>query len=180
MCGIAGYAGPTPLDAQRVQRALATLRHRGPDHAAHRAFITPDGRHVSLLHTRLSIIDLDERSNQPLRAGTRWLAYNGELYNYRELRSRLIREGTAFRTESDTEVLAQALATLGWDALDACEGMWAFAAYDEADGTLSLCRDRFGEKPLYLHRDGAGALWFASEPKALFALLGRALPPNLR
>jgi asparagine synthase (glutamine-hydrolysing) len=179
MCGIAGYAGPRPLGAERVQRALARLRHRGPDHAAHRSFTTPDGRHVSLLHTRLSIIDLDERSHQPLRAGTRWLAYNGELYNYLELRERLARRGVAFQTESDTEVLAEALAALGWEALELCEGMWAFAAYDEADGTLSLCRDRFGEKPLYLHRDGDGALWFASEPKALFALLGRALPPNL-
>jgi asparagine synthase (glutamine-hydrolysing) len=180
MCGIAGYAGPRPLDPERVQRALARLRHRGPDHAAHRAFTTPDGRHVSLLHTRLSIIDLDERSHQPLRAGTRWLAYNGELYNYLELRKRLASRGVAFQTESDTEVLAEALAALGWDALDSCEGMWAFAVYDEADGTLSLCRDRFGEKPLYLHRDADGSLWFASEPKALFALLGRPLPPNLR
>ena len=180
MCGIAGYAGPRPLDPERVQLALARLRHRGPDHAAHRAFTTPDGRHVSLLHTRLSIIDLDERSHQPLRAGTRWLTYNGELYNYLELRERLARRGAAFQTDSDTEVLAQALAVLGWEALDSCEGMWAFAVYDEADGTLSLCRDRFGEKPLYVHRDGDGALWFASEPKALFALLGRALPPNLR
>jgi asparagine synthase (glutamine-hydrolysing) len=180
MCGIAGYAGPRPLDPERVQLALARLRHRGPDHAAHRAFTTPDGRHVSLLHTRLSIIDLDARSHQPLRTGTRWLAYNGELYNYLELRERLARRGAAFQTDSDTEVLAQALAVLGWEALDSCEGMWAFAVYDEADGTLSLCRDRFGEKPLYVHRDGEGALWFASEPKALFALLGRTLPPNLR
>lgn len=180
MCGIAGYAGPRPLDPERAQAALSRLGHRGPDHAAHRAFTTPDGRYVSLLHTRLSIIDLDERSHQPLRAGTQWLAYNGELYNYLELRDRLVRRGVAFRTDSDTEVLAEALATLGWDALDCCEGMWAFAVYDEADGTLSLCRDRFGEKPLYLHRDSNGAVWFASEPKALFALLGRALPPNLR
>ena len=180
MCGIAGYAGPRPLDAERVQRALGRLRHRGPDHAAHRAFATPDGRYVSLLHTRLSIIDLDERAHQPLRVGTRWLAYNGELYNYLELREQLVRRGVTFRTDSDTEVLAEALAVLDWEVLDACEGMWAFAVYDEADGALSLCRDRFGEKPLYVHRDGDGGLWFASEPKALFALLGRALPPNLR
>jgi asparagine synthase (glutamine-hydrolysing) len=179
MCGIAGYAGPHPPGRDRIERALALLRHRGPDHAAYREFTTPDGRHVTLMYVRLSIIDLDPRANQPLRAGPLWLTYNGELYNYLEVRSRLEREGVEFGTQSDTEVLAKALEHLGWDALDSCEGMWAFASYDEADGTFALCRDRFGEKPLYVHRDNEGGLWFASEPKALFALLGRALPPNL-
>lgn len=180
MCGIAGYAGPDPLPRERIEQALSLLHHRGPDHSAHRSFRTPAGRHVTLMYVRLSIIDLDPRANQPLRRGTRWLTYNGELYNYLELRRRLEREGVAFETESDTEVLVAALDHLGWDALDACEGMWAFASYDEADGTLALCRDRFGEKPLYFHRDSDGGVFFASEPKALFALLGRALPPNLR
>jgi asparagine synthase (glutamine-hydrolysing) len=180
MCGIAGYVGARPLATERIERAHELLRHRGPDHRADRAFVTPDGRHVTLLHSRLSIIDLDPRANQPFRCGSRWLAYNGELYNYVELRERLAGAGLAFETESDTEVLAKALDHLGWEALDACEGMWAFATYDEVAGELALCRDRFGEKPLYLHRDADGGLWFASEPKAVFALLGRTLPPNLR
>jgi asparagine synthase (glutamine-hydrolysing) len=180
MCGIAGHVGPRPVTQERIDRALELLRHRGPDHDAHRAFTTPDGRHVTLLHTRLSIIDLDDRANQPFRYGSRWLVYNGELYNYLELRERLERAGGEFATRSDTEVLAGALHRLGWDALDACEGMWAFATYDDADGTLALCRDRFGEKPLYLHRDPYGGVWFGSEPKAVFALLGRQLEPNLR
>ncbi len=132
------------------------------------------------MYVRLSIIDLDARANQPLRSGSRWLTYNGELYNYLEVRERLVREGVDFATASDTEVLVTALDRHGWDALDGCEGMWAFATYDEADGTFALCRDRFGEKPLFIHRDGEGGVWFASEPKALFALLGRTLEPNLR
>src|SRR5919205_196446 len=128
MCGIASYVGPEPLDPARVERALRLMRHRGPDDASHRAFDTPDGRRVELLHTRLTIIDLDPRSNQPMRSGDRWLTFNGELYNYVEVRRRLEAEGVTFRTSSDTEVLLEALVRGGADALDGCEGMWAFAS----------------------------------------------------
>jgi asparagine synthase (glutamine-hydrolysing) len=179
MCGIAGYVGPQPLDAGRVQRALALMHHRGPDDAAHRAFATPDGRHVELLHTRLNIIDLDPRSNQPMCVADRWIAFNGELYNYVEVRRRLEDGGVAFRTESDTEVLLAALVRGGIDALDGCEGMWAFATYDEGDGSVLLSRDRFGEKPLYLLRDGERLYW-GSEAKFVFALAGRTPPVNVR
>ncbi len=175
MCGIAGYAGPDPLDEARVRAALLQMRHRGPDDASHRSFTTPAGGHVHLLHTRLTIIDLDERANQPFRDGDRWLAYNGELYNYLELRGGM--EG--LRTESDTEVLARVLERDGWDGLDACEGMWAFASYDQASGQLGLCRDRFGEKPLYVLRDGERLFW-GSEPKFLFTLAGRTPPVDRR
>jgi asparagine synthase (glutamine-hydrolysing) len=154
------------------------MRRRGPDHAAERHWTTPDGRHVHLLHSRLSIIDLDERANQPLRVGHKWIAFNGELYNYVEVRAELARAGQAFVTSSDTEGLLAAIDRFGWGVLDRCEGMWAFAVYDEADGSLTLCRDRFGEKPLYHYRDGTG-LYFASEAKFLFALLGRRLEINL-
>lgn len=180
MCGIAGYAGPEPLSEERIGRALELMRHRGPDDAAWRSFQTPEGRHVSLLHRRLSIIDLDRRSNQPFKAGSLWLATNGELYNYLELRARLDeRDGAPFNTTSDTEVIAVALERRGWDALEEFEGMWAFATYNEQTGALGLCRDRFGEKPLFIHRDGE-SLYFGSEPKFVFALLGRTLEPNLQ
>src|SRR3954465_6348205 len=98
MCGIAGYVGPQPLDESRVRAALGRMRHRGPDHQAHRAFTTPDGRHVSLLHARLTIIDLDPRGNQPFNIGDSWLAFNGELYNYVEVRRDLEPRGVSFRT----------------------------------------------------------------------------------
>jgi asparagine synthase (glutamine-hydrolysing) len=176
MCGIAGHAGPEPLAPERVERALETMRHRGPDDRAHRSFETRAGHTVDLLHSRLSIIDLDPRSNQPFQAGGTWLAFNGELYNYLEVRDRLDWD---FRTESDTEVLAAALETGGWDALDGCEGMWGFATYDERTGVLGLCRDRFGEKPLYLLRDGEH-LYFGSEVKFIAAMLGRPLRVNHR
>jgi asparagine synthase (glutamine-hydrolysing) len=176
MCGIAGHAGPEPLAPERVERALETMRHRGPDDRAHRSFRTRAGHTVDLLHGRLGIIDLDPRSNQPFQAGGTWLAFNGELYNYLEVRDRLDWD---FRTESDTEVLAAALETGGWDALEGCEGMWGFASYDERTGVLGLCRDRFGEKPLYVLRDGEH-LYFGSEVKFIAAMLGRPLRVNHR
>jgi asparagine synthase (glutamine-hydrolysing) len=171
MCGIAGYVGPGRLEAERIRRALELMRHRGPDHAAHMAFDLPTGRRVELLHTRLSIIDLDPRANQPFHHGDTWLAFNGMLYNYREL-------GPG--EPSDTAVLCAQLDAGGAAALDRCEGMWAFAAFNERTGELLLSRDRFGEKPLYLLRDPHGGIYFGSEPKFLFALAGRVPPVNRR
>jgi asparagine synthase (glutamine-hydrolysing) len=177
MCGIAGYIGTHPPAEDRIRSALADLHHRGPDgRGIHRGRLGQ--RTVLLLHTRLKIIDLDPRADQPFRDGPRTIAFNGELYNYLELRRELAAAGEAFRTESDTEVFLKALGRWGDAALDRCEGMWAFAALDEASGALTLGRDRFGEKPLFLHRATHG-LYFASEPKAIFSLLGRRLPPNL-
>lgn len=178
MCGIAGYFGTNEIPPERIERCLAALHHRGPDHAAHAHFVGPGGRHAYLLSTRLDIIDLDARANQPFADGGKTLAYNGELYNYIELRADLARRGEQFRTESDTEVLLRVLDRLGGDALDRCEGMWAFALYDESDGSLTLCRDRFGEKPLYLFVDETGT-YFGSEPKCIFELLGRRLAVDL-
>lgn len=151
---------------------------RGPDASGVYEGVTPSDRSVQMLHSRLAIIDLDHRADQPFRLGPRVTVFNGELYNYVELRRKLESEGRAFATSSDTEVLAQSLATWGADALDACEGMWAFAMFDERDGSLWLCRDRFGEKPLYVLRDG-DRWYFASEPKMIAALRGRPLTANL-
>ena len=174
MCGIAGYAGPTGPDAGRVDAALARLACRGPD--AHGTTAQPFGRgSLHLVHTRLSIIDLDARSDQPFTLDGCTLAYNGELYNYRELRDELERDGHTFTTDSDTEVLLRAYLAWGVACVDRFEGMWAFALHDTRDGTLVLSRDRFGEKPLFLLEDGDG-LWFASETGALVALRGRRPP----
>jgi asparagine synthase (glutamine-hydrolysing) len=172
MCGIAGYAGSQPLDRDAIDRSLALMQRRGPDAAASCHWQRPGGGHAYLLHTRLQIIDLDPRSDQPFRDGSKWLAYNGELYNYLEIRDELKAAcGAPFRTESDTEVLLRAIDMFGWDSLDRCEGMWAFAIYDERDGSISLCRDRFGEKPLYVYRDATG-VYFGSEVKFITALRG--------
>lgn len=179
MCGIAGFIGRGSLEPGPIERTLEQMRHRGPDDASHRAWDTPSGARVELLHTRLTIIDLDPRSNQPFRYGDHWLAFNGELYNYLEVRRGLEAEGATFATTSDTEVLAAALDRNGPAALDRCEGMWAFAAYDQISGEFLLSRDRFGEKPLYLFRDERG-LFFGSEAKFVFALMGSTPPVNRR
>ncbi len=177
MCGIAGYIGHATLDKPLLENCLDLMKRRGPNSAAsyqHR--FTPD-HHVYFLHSRLSIIDLDDRANQPFRFGSKVLIFNGELYNYLEIKKELKDKGNEFLTESDTEVLIQTLAQEGWMGLDKCEGMWSFALYDESDGSLLLSRDRFGEKPLYLYQDTHG-LYFASEIKFIFALLGHKLEVN--
>ena len=178
MCGIAGYAGTRTLDPARIERCLRLMHHRGPDAAGHRSFTNAAGRNVYLLSARLDIIDLDERSNQPLRVGSKWISYNGELYNYVEVRAHLQARGARLATASDTEVLLAGLDEYGDEALDRYEGMWAFAAYDEAAGTLLLSRDRFGEKPLYLFRDETGLYW-GSEPKFIAELRGEPFRPDL-
>lgn len=177
MCGIAGYIGRRTIPKEELEGTLKRMNRRGPDHQEWKHSQTADGRNCFLLHSRLSIIDLDPRANQPFKIGRKQIVFNGELYNYREIRKEVAATGYEFRTQSDTEVLLAAIDRLGWAVLDRCEGMWAFAVFDEADGSLTLCRDRFGEKPLYVHRAEDG-LYFASEPKAVFGLLGRKLPPD--
>jgi asparagine synthase (glutamine-hydrolysing) len=177
MCGIAGFFGMRYVPDEAVQSCLKLMGRRGPDASGVRRFTGPSGRQALLLHSRLSIIDLDPRANQPFNVGRRWIILNGELYNYVELSERLCGDGIKFRTRSDTEVFLAAIDRDGWGSLDEAEGMWALAVYDEAEGSLTLSRDRFGEKPLYLVRTAEG-IYFASEPKFLFELMGRRLPVN--
>lgn len=177
MCGIAGYQGRASLARERIDACLAIMNRRGPDHREARIWQTPSGIHTALLHSRLSIIDLDPRANQPMHFKGTWIALNGELYNFIERRDDLQRAGVSLRTRSDTEVMLASIATLGWDALDRFEGMWAFAFYDEESGRLTLSRDRFGEKPLYYFTTENGA-YFGSEIKFIAALMGRKLSVN--
>lgn len=179
MCGIAGYMGRTPLEDSVVQRTLPLMKRRGPDAQKACSFQIPSENHfITLLHSRLSIIDLEERSTQPFFYGDYCLAFNGEIYNYIELRSVLAKEGFVFKTTSDTEVLAAALSFWGEDALDKLEGMWAFAWYDTRSGDLLLSRDRFGEKPLYYHRNDRGEIFFGSEIKFIKSLKGSGFALN--
>lgn len=177
MCGIAGYQGKAPLSQERIDACLAIMNRRGPDHRDARSWQARDGTFTTLLHSRLSIIDLDPRANQPMQFGGSWIALNGELYNFVERRKDLQRAGVTLTTRSDTEVMLASIARFGWDVLDRFEGMWAFAFYDEASGRLTLSRDRFGEKPLYYVATPDG-IYFGSEVKFIFALMGRKLPVN--
>lgn len=179
MCGIAGYFGSSEIRDERIENCFSLMKRRGPDSRGLHKFRGPGGVGAVLLFSRLSILDLNERSNQPFAEGRQALAFNGEIYNYLELRKKLVDEGIGFHTESDTEVLFRLLDRKSpAEALDACEGMWSFAWLDEKDQTLLLSRDRFGEKPLYVLRDETG-IYFGSEIKFLAALSGRKLKPDL-
>ncbi|MEQ8227224.1 MAG: asparagine synthase (glutamine-hydrolyzing) [Rhodospirillales bacterium] len=176
MCGIAGTIGPAAPGNERIQKALRTMARRGPDALGHR-ILDLGGQKSALLHTRLSIIDLDPRADQPFERDGLFVSYNGEIYNYLELKAELETLGHRFTTTSDTEVLAAAWRQWGAGCLDKLEGMWAFAIADTTAGTLTICRDRFGEKPLYLWPRN-GTLHFASEIKTLAALAGEAPSVN--
>mgnify|MGYP001412814569 CR=1 FL=1 len=178
MCGIAGYTGFKQLSDSNIKQTLTALGRRGPDDNGYKNFIHLNNRATTLLHTRLSIIDLDHRAHQPMKVGKKWISFNGEIYNYHELRFDLSKEGYQFETQSDTEVLLRVIDAWGWDGLAKLEGMWAFVIFDEDDDSLTLCRDRFGEKPLYVMHDDNDGTYFSSEVKALSALSGRRLNIN--
>jgi asparagine synthase (glutamine-hydrolysing) len=168
MCGILGWAGngKAPFEAAHFTSALNLLRHRGPDDEG--VWSAPG---VMLGHRRLSIIDLSAAGHQPMTTvdGAQTIVYNGEIYNYVELRAQLGAIGRTVGGGSDTGVLLEALVEWGVGALGRLNGMWAFGLWDASRRRLLLCRDRFGVKPLY-YRHGPGGFAFASEPKALLAL----------
>ncbi len=171
MCGVAGaFLQP---DGARLVRTMANrIGHRGPD-AAGFTDLTPQSA-VQLAHRRLSIIDLSTAADQPFVQDGLHLSYNGELYNFRELRELLRTKGVRFRTESDTEVVLECWRQWGPAALPRFRGMFAFALYDERTGALTLARDPLGIKPMYILPRGSGVL-FASELKALVAAVGGEL-----
>src|SRR6476661_2352221 len=164
MCGIVGAMSSCPVDPCVLDRMRDDLAHRGPDHAA--SWLSSDGR-VGLGHRRLAVIDPLPEANQPFAShdGRYLLVYNGELYNYRELKTELETNGVRFRTRSDSEVLLEAFRRWGEGALARFSGMFAFAIWDLAERTLFCARDRAGEKPLY-YAVLPDAFLFASEPKA--------------
>lgn len=175
MCGIAGVVSATPMDGgvglrERLTAMSAAIRHRGPDGEG--IYAENDLEPViGLAHRRLAITDTSFLAAQPLHVLDRYVVvHNGEVYNDVELRQTLQAMGYTFRTRSDTEVLACAWDAWGREGLDRIDGMFAFALWDRRERTLWCARDRFGEKPLYLHYDETAArLHFASEMKALWA-----------
>jgi len=176
MCGIAGFIGTSILPEQRIRATLELMTNRGPDHQEWTELRDRD-HNVYLLHSRLNIIDLHERANQPFSLDGVYLVFNGEIYNYREIRDELRNED--WQTESDTEVLLRSYLRWGPSCVERFEGMWSFAIYDTRSSRLLLSRDRFAEKPLYVHQTPKG-LYFASETKFIRGLLGSALRVNRR
>ena len=170
MCGIAGliHLNNAPVSPEVLQRMTNAIAHRGPDGEGHWI----EGN-VGIGHRRLAIIDLSPAGHQPMvSANHRYLlSYNGEVYNFRELRSELEAKGYWFRSRTDSEVVLNALAEWGVKALDRFNGMFALALWDRKERKLLLARDRYGIKPLYISQQG-NTLAFGSEQKAILAMPG--------
>jgi len=184
MCGIVGvfepkgFASSSDIEA-RVRRAADAAAYRGPDASGYFA-LPKEG--IAFGHRRLSILDLEVRSNQPMSSadGDILLTYNGEIYNFRELRSALEGEGAVFRTKSDTEVLIEGYRAWGLtELLKRSVGMFAFALFDKKERLLYLARDRAGQKPLFYSRLSSGGIVFGSEIRSILILKpeARALDP---
>ncbi len=163
MCGINGFNWK---DEVLIKKMNESIKHRGPDDEG--IFLDDE---ISLGHVRLSIIDLSERGHQPMfyehEKKKLWIVFNGEIYNFMELRKELESNGYSFKSSTDTEVVLAAYMEWGEKCVEKFNGMWAFAIYDEDNGILFLSRDRFGIKPLYYYYDGERFV-FSSEIKALF------------
>lgn len=173
MCGICGCVGSA--DEATVGAMTRLMEHRGPDGEGVRCFPSVDGSLPAMLgHRRLSIIDPSERGAQPMPCSQQryWITYNGELYNFLELRQQLESEGLRFRTETDTEVLLEMYVRHGPGMLGRLNGIFAFGVWDTREQSLFLARDRLGVKPLYYTQQD-GLLTFASEVKALLPVIGR-------
>lgn len=171
MCGIAGLFSQEPIEYKYIKQMTDIIKHRGPDSEGQQALF--DGK-IWLGHRRLSILDLSSAGHQPLSYanGRYWITYNGEVYNYLELRQELEKIGYSFKSNADTEVILAAYDEWGRECLHRFNGMWAFLIVDTVQRQVFAARDRFGVKPLYYWQSPQGVLAFASEIKQFTVLPG--------
>src|SRR5262245_30058455 len=171
MCGICGVVGKA--DEPLLKNMLAAIAHRGPDDEGIYLADNAPGSRVGLGHRRLAIIDLSPAGHEPMSDadGEIWLTFNGEIYNFKEIRVELIKRGVQFKSESDAEVIIYAYREWGLNALTLFNGIFAFAIWDARTKELLLARDRLGIKPLYYAETPAGFA-FASEIKAILTIPG--------
>lgn len=180
MCGFLGAVTPYLLAEENINAALNSINHRGPDHSG---FIQEKFRDSNLLlgHTRLSIIDLSDAGSQPFHSvcGRYSLVYNGEIYNYKELKQELQQHGITFSTQTDTEVLLKGFIHWGEYVLSRLIGMFAFVLLDRESNTLTLVRDAFGIKPFFYSIENEN-IYFASEVAPILKLNGSQAKPDLQ
>jgi asparagine synthase (glutamine-hydrolysing) len=174
MCGIAGYISlPDKITEQQLRQASLLMRHRGPDADG---FYFNDDKTVGLAQRRLSILDLSTSANQPMFSadGRYCIVYNGEVYNFQELKSQLADKGASLKTTSDTEVILELFIEKGPACFAQLNGMFAFAIYDIKEKIITFCRDHVGIKPLFLYQDDTTII-FASELKVIKSIMGEKL-----
>ena len=176
MCGIAGFIGNIKIKDRDITKTLEIMKNRGPNSKGVSQFYYKKNS-IYLLHTRLKIIDLSNRSNQPFVLKDNILIFNGEIYNYIEIKKKLLNLGYKFKTNSDTEVVLVAYMHYGENCVKYFEGMWALVIWDHKRKKLFFSRDRFGEKPLFYYRNSNG-LYFGSETKYIQSLSGLKFEPN--
>lgn len=176
MCGIAGYLGKKRVPRKQIIKTLNLMKNRGPDNQSYKIFKI-FGLNLYLLHSRLNIIDIKKRSNQPFIYKDYAIVFNGEIYNYLEIKKKLELKGFNFSTTSDTEVLLKAYIAFGENFLDDLEGMWSFVIIDNNSKKIFMSRDRFGEKPLYYHFEKKN-FYFGSEVKFIKSLSNIKLKIN--
>ncbi|MFH1355691.1 MAG: asparagine synthase (glutamine-hydrolyzing), partial [bacterium] len=176
MCGITGIfnINGSPVNSKILKAMTDAIAHRGPDGEG---FYLKEG--LGLGHRRLAIIDLSDKARQPMcnEDSSIWLTYNGEIYNFKELRTDLESKGHTFRSQTDCEVIVHGYEEYGLDIVHKLNGMFAFALWDERKGHLYLIRDRYGIKPLYYKFDG-NTLLFGSEIKAILKYPGVSVGIN--
>ena len=184
MCGIAGILNSglhKEVLANIGKTMVSQLQHRGPDGHGIKILDSRKSGNLMLVHTRLSIIDLSENASQPMASNDEsiWISFNGEIYNYQEIREELITKGFIFKTASDTEVIINAYKQWGRHCFEKFIGMWALALWDKNTDRLILSRDRLGVKPLYYAFDG-NVLVFGSEPKVIIKQMPSTRKLNFR
>jgi len=176
MCGIAGYIGNRNISKSERDQLFSLMKNRGPDDNGYKKINDVKGS-TNLFFSRLAILDKSKDSNQPFSFNNKTLIFNGEIYNYVEIRDELIKYGYKFKTTSDTEVLIKALDLWGIDCVKKLEGMWAFFFHDSVKKTSFLCRDRFGEKPIFYMKK-LNDFYFGSEIKFIKNLYDKKLDIN--
>ncbi len=179
MCGIAGFVGKKKIDEYLIDQTLKSMRRRGPDNQNYKKLVLNRKHHISsiLLNSRLSIIDLNKRSNQPFSKHNLVISFNGEIYNYQQLKNSLEKFGYKFNTESDTEVILSGYHKYGLNFFKMMRGMWALAIIDKKHQKVVLSRDRFGEKPLYYFKD-QNNFYFGSQISQISLLSGKKFRIN--
>ena len=177
MCGIAGYIGERSFKKNNIFNLLKLMKNRGPNNQKYLKKKISTKSFFNFFFSRLSIIDIKKRSNQPYKFKNLTMVFNGEIYNYKELKVILKKKNYKFFTNSDTEVLIKSIHCWGNNAFKKLEGMWSIAYYDESKNQTYFCRDRFGEKPfLYLIRDNE--IYFGSEIKFIKKIINFKLSIN--
>ena len=176
MCGISGYIGQKDISFSIKNHLFKLMNNRGPDSSGFKK-IKDKKNFINLFFTRLAIIGPQKNSNQPFEFKNNTIIFNGEIYNYLEIKDELIKFGYKFKTNSDTEVLIKALDKWGIDCVKKLEGMWAFFYHDGKKNVSYLCRDRFGEKPLFYMRK-QNEFYFGSEIKFIKCLYEKKLLLN--